>query len=249
MLALPLALLLAVAAPSAKTLLTSGPVKLLEVAGEKQVPLLAKGADVVVLVEGAAQVSFQPAGNLLHAGDSLFTPAPGNWWLTPQPRVRAVILALPTPPNVTATAKRSEKDLMHYRMLGGQGEVTLVLDKGVLGTDAFSQSKLTLQPGAAVPTHHHPGSAEWVYVIAGKTEVTVDGVAKTVGPGGAIAIPAGAQHSVRVVSKEAFQGIQFYVPGGPEQRFRGAAGGAASVGAGGSGAASDAGVSGGSKPH
>ncbi|HEY8208899.1 MAG TPA: cupin domain-containing protein [Myxococcaceae bacterium] len=241
-----------VAAPSPKTLLTSGPVKLLEVVAEKPVPLAAKGAEVVVLVEGAALVPLQPGNAPLHAGDSIFAPAPGKWWLTPQPRVRAVILALPTPPDVTATAMRSEKDLVHYRMLSGQGEVVLVLDKGVLGTDAFSHSRMTLQPGAAVPNHQHPGSAELIYVASGQAEIMVDGTAKTLGPGEAIAIPAGTQHAARVVGKDALHIVQFYVPGGPEQRFRGAAGGAASVGAGSGGsgtAASDAGVSAGSKPH
>lgn len=251
MLALPLAVLLAVAAPSPKTLLTSGPVKLLELVSEKQVPLLAKGANVVVMVEGAAQVTFHPAGDMLHAGDSIFTPAPGNWWLTPQPRVRAVILALPTPPNVTANTIRNEAGVAHARILGGQGEVALVLEKGALGTDAFSQSKLTLQPGATVPLHNHPGSVELIYVVSGKSEVTIDGTSKALGPGEAIAIPAGAQHTAKVVGTEVLQLIQFYVPGGPEQRFRGPAGGAAGAGAGagGSGAAPDAGVSAGSKPR
>src|SRR3954465_13897896 len=153
MLALPLVALLAAAAPSPKTLLTSGPVRLLEVVATKPVPMLSKGADAVVLLEGTAQVPFHPENHLLREGDSIFTPAPGKWWLTPQPRVRALILALPTPPNVTANVARSQKDLTHYRMLGGQGEVVLVLEKDALGTDAFSQQRLTLQPGAAVPTH------------------------------------------------------------------------------------------------
>src|SRR3954462_15067220 len=113
MLALPLAALLAAAAPAPKTLVTSGPVRLLEVVAEKPVPLLAKGANVVVLGEGSALVALQPGTPPLHAGDSLFAPAPKQWWLTPQPRARAVILALPTPPGVTATTMRSGKDLVH----------------------------------------------------------------------------------------------------------------------------------------
>src|SRR5437868_10623029 len=154
---LPLVALLAAAAPpQPKVLLTSGPVKLLEVVAEKPVPVKPRGAEVVVLVEGAAQVPLQPGNPTLHAGDSVFAPSPRDWWMTPQPKVRAIILALPTPQNVTATTLRSEKDAVHYRMLGGQGEVVLVLDKGVLGTDAFSQQRLTLQPGAAVPPHQHP---------------------------------------------------------------------------------------------
>jgi quercetin dioxygenase-like cupin family protein len=182
-------------------------------------------------------------------GDSLFAPAPKDWWITPQPKVRMVILALPTPAGVTATVARSEKDQTHYRMLGGQGEVALVLDKGVVGTDAFSQSRLTLQPGAAVPSHHHTGSAEIIYIVSGKTEVMMEGTAKTLGPREAIAIPAGAQHAAKVVGTEPLQMVQFYVPGGPEQRFRGAAGGAgagAGSGSGGSGAA-DAGATAGSR--
>lgn len=244
---LSLIALLAAAVPQPKTLLTSGPVKLLEVVAEKPMPLKPKGAEVIVVVEGAAQVPLQPGDELLQAGDSLFAPAPKDWWLTPQPKVRAVILALPTPPNVMATTRRSEKDTVHYRMLGGHGEVALVLDKGVVGTDAFSQQRLTLQPGAAVPPHQHSGSAEIIYVISGKTEVTLGGKVKTLGPGEAIALPPGEQHAAKAVGTEALQMVQFYVPGGPEQRFRGG-GGNPGAGAGGSGAP-DGGVSGGSKPH
>src|SRR5688572_5700926 len=219
--ALSIVALLLAAAPSPKTLVSSGPVKLLEIVSERPVPLLAKGAEVVVLVEGAALVPIQPwKKEALVAGDSVFAPAPGKWWLTPQPRVRAVILAFPTPPNVTATTLRSEKDLPHYRMLGGQGEVALVLDKSVVGTDAFSQQRLTLQPGAAVPSHQHTGAAEVIYVVSGKTDVTVEGSTRTLGQGEAIWIPAGAQHAAKVVGKEVFAAVQFYVPGGPEQRYR-----------------------------
>ena len=241
----PLVAFLAVASPQPKALLTSGPVKLLEVVAEKPVPLKPKGAEVVVVVEGAAQVPLQAGNPTLRAGDSLFAPSPKEWWLTPQPKVRAIILALPTPPNLTAPTQRSEKDTVHYRILGGLGEVSLVLDKGAMGTDAFSQQRMTLQPGAAVPPHQHPGSAEIIYVVSGKTEVILDGTAKTLGPGEAIVLPAGAQHAAKAVGQDALQLVQFYVPGGPEQRFRGGAGG---PGAGGSGAP-DGGVSGGPRPH
>ncbi|HVE86276.1 MAG TPA: cupin domain-containing protein [Myxococcales bacterium] len=241
---LSLVALLAAAVPQPKTLLTSGPVKLLELVAEKPVPFKPKGAEVIVVVEGTAKVPLQPGDELLKAGDSLFAPAPRDWWLTPEPKVRVVILSLPTPAGVTATTQRNEKDTVHYRMLGGQGEVALVLDKGVVGTDAFSQSRLTLQPGAAVPPHQHKGSVEIIYVVSGKTEVTLEGKAKTLGQGEAIALPAGEQHAAKVVGTEALHLVQFYVPGGPEQRFRGGGG----AGAGGSGAP-DGGVSGGPKPR
>jgi quercetin dioxygenase-like cupin family protein len=127
---------------------------------------------------------------------------------------------MPTPGGAQAPVHRTEKDSGRYRLLGGQGEVVLVLDKAVLGMDAFSQQRLTLQPGAAVPAHSHPGSAEILYVISGQSEVKVDGNARTLQRGEAIAIPAGAQHAAKAVGKEPFQAIQFYVPGGPEQRFR-----------------------------
>lgn len=215
-----LAILLS-AAPSPKTVLVLGPVRLLEVSSEKPVPLLPKGAEVVVVVEGSAMVSVAPGtDDALGAGESVYLPAPPPWTVVPRPRVRAVILAMPTPKGADTAVHRTEKDSARYRLLGGQGEVVLVLDKAVVGTDAFSQSRLTLQPGAAVPPHNHPGSAELIYVISGQSEVTVTGVTKTLRPGEAIAIPAGAQHSAKVVGKEPLQVIQFYVPGGPEQRFR-----------------------------
>jgi len=249
--AIPIVALLLAAAPSPKTLVSSGPIKLLEVVSERPVPLLAKGAEVVVLVEGAALVPIQPGKAPLQAGDSVFSPTPGKWWLTPQPKVRAVILAFPTPPGVSATTVRSEKDLTHYRILGGQGEVALVLDKGVVATDAFSQQRLTLQPGAAVPSHQHSGSAELIYVVSGKTETTVEGATKVLGAGEAIWIPAGAQHAAKVVGKEPLAVVQFYVPGGPEQRYRPSGSGGAGAGAGppGTAGAPDAGATSGSRPR
>ncbi|HVE83460.1 MAG TPA: cupin domain-containing protein [Myxococcales bacterium] len=245
-----LATLLLAAAPSPKTLLTSGPIKLLEVSSERNVPLLPKGAEVVVLVEGAALVPIAPGNAPLKAGDTVFAPAPGPWTLQPRPRVRAIILALPAPKNVLATTVRSEKDAVKFRMLSGKGEGAIILDKDVVGTDAFSQQRLTLQPGAAVPAHQHPGSAELIYVVSGQTEVTLDGKPQVLKAGEAVIIPAGAQHAAKVVGQEPFQAIQFYVPGGPEQRFKGP-GAAAPPGAGGGGAAGapDAGVTSAATPR
>lgn len=245
-----LAALLLAAAPAPKTLLTHGPVKLLELTAERPVPLLAKGAEVVILLEGAALVPIQPNPAPLRAGSSVFAPNPGSWWLTPQPRVRALILALPTPPKVLATTVRSEQEASRYK-LGAQGEVVLMLDKALTGTDAFSQQRLTFQPGATVSAHKHPGSAELLYAISGEAEITIEGETKRLKPGEAIAIPAGAQHAAKVVSREPHQLIQFYVPGGPEQRFRAPAGGGAggNGGKGGKGGAPDAGVTSGAKPR
>jgi quercetin dioxygenase-like cupin family protein len=244
--ALSIVALLLAATPSPKTLVSNGPVKLLEVVSERPVPLLARGAEVVVLVEGAALIPIQPGKGPLQAGDSVFAPTPGKWWLTPQPRVRAVILAFPTPPGVSATAVRSVNDLTKYRILGGQGEVTLVLDKSVVATDAFSQQHLTLQPGAAVPSHQHTGSAELIYVVSGKTEATVEGATRALGPSEALWIPAGAQHAAKVVGKEPLVVVQFYVPGGPEQRYRPAGSGGAG---GGTAGTPDAGPTSGSRPR
>ena len=49
-----------------------------------------------------------------------------------------------------------------------------------------------------VPAHSH--GAQWGVVLAGRLELTVDGVTRSYGPGESYSIPAGAVHAARIAA-------------------------------------------------
>jgi quercetin dioxygenase-like cupin family protein len=79
--------------------------------------------------------------------------------------------------------------------------------------------RLQLKPGAEVKPHQHDGSVEIVVMTAGRGTFTLDGGAREVGPGDTIVVPKGAVHAF-VAGEEPVKVVQFYVPPGPEERFR-----------------------------
>ena len=97
----------------------------------------------------------------------------------------------------------------------GKGTATMLL-----GVPEASMTLLTFLPGAAVPEHTHADSGEFLSLLEGTMEVTVQGKTTVVTAGDAIHIPAGAVHSARVVGRfEQARAVQVYVGPGPEQRF------------------------------
>jgi len=59
------------------------------------------------------------------------------------------------------------------------------------------------QRGKVTPLHLHPSADETFYVITGEIRVHVDGVERTVGPGGVAYVPRGVAHAVQVTSETA----------------------------------------------
>jgi quercetin dioxygenase-like cupin family protein len=93
------------------------------------------------------------------------------------------------------------------------GNVRLFLDG-----KSFALDLLTIDAGASVPPHRHPGSDELIYVLSGKSTATIDGKVQKVGTGDSLRMPANVEHSVTV--EEKLVAVQVYAPGGPEQRFK-----------------------------
>ncbi|HVG63468.1 MAG TPA: cupin domain-containing protein [Hyalangium sp.] len=112
----------------------------------------------------------------------------------------------------------STKEAPRYLLPNGQGSATLMLNAST-GASAASMGLLELSKGAKAPEHTHDTSAELLYVEDGAVEMIVDGQKMQAGKGDAIYIPAGAKHSVVVVSDSPFRAVQVYVGPGPEQRF------------------------------
>jgi mannose-6-phosphate isomerase-like protein (cupin superfamily) len=65
------------------------------------------------------------------------------------------------------------------------------------GVEKQSLAEATLAPGQATRRHYHRGSEEIYFVVDGEGEMELDGGRRRVGPGDAIAIPAGAWHELR----------------------------------------------------
>ncbi len=82
------------------------------------------------------------------------------------------------------------------------GNVLTFLAKPSEGSP-FLLSEARSAPGAGAPPNRHPGDDEAFYVLSGRYEFSVDGVARVVGPGDYVAIPNGAPHHFRNVGAEA----------------------------------------------
>lgn len=186
----------------------------------------AAAAEVIVMVEGEATVQAGAFHQALQAGDALFSATGQPWIVTPSlSRRPGKLLLLETPRTgrewkAGAPISRSLGEGATYLIAGGKGAATILFDAEGVGSNAASHQRLSLAPGAAVPEHDHPQEVEILYVLSGETELTMGGKATVLRPGDSVLIPAATKHSAKVVSGGLMRAIQFYVPGGPEQRFK-----------------------------
>ncbi len=134
----------------------------------------------------------------------------------------AADVALPlafTPPERPFVVRH--EDAPAYPILGGMGEARVLLDAKTVGAKEAALSRLTMKPGAKVPLHVHPTSAEIIYVLSGKGRMRgPKGVWRDVTGGTAIVIPAGSAHAFEATGDAPVEAVQIYSPPGPEQRFR-----------------------------
>jgi len=86
------------------------------------------------------------------------------------------------------------------------------------GEQAFI-GRLELDPGAKVPAHRDP-TEEFIHMVSGSGVVTIDGLAREVGPGDTIYMPAGAEVSY-VNGPERLVAIQVFADPQPADRYQG----------------------------
>lgn len=86
----------------------------------------------------------------------------------------------------------SAHDVEPNRRRGGDLRVTLS-PKTVGSTSGFG-GVLWLNPGEFVTEHYHPYSEEFLHTVAGELEITVDGEAVRLYPGGSLLVPINARH-------------------------------------------------------
>lgn len=76
-----------------------------------------------------------------------------------------------------------------------------------------SLAEARLPAGAATAPHFHPATEEIYYVLEGSGEMRIDGDAREVGPGDAIAIPPGATHQIRNTGRQVLKFLCCCAPG------------------------------------
>jgi quercetin dioxygenase-like cupin family protein len=69
----------------------------------------------------------------------------------------------------------------------------------VIHTANLTFASWTIRAGAALPAHRHP-QEQVANVLEGQFELTVEGEARTVGPGAVAVIPPNAEHSGRAIT-------------------------------------------------
>lgn len=103
---------------------------------------------------------------------------------------------------------------------GAASTAQVLLDEDNTGNGSAALTLLEMAPGMTVPMHQHTDSAELIYILSGKGRL-LGRRPRTVSPGDALYIPAGAPHGFENRGKQPVVAVQLYAPGGPEQRFLG----------------------------
>ena len=90
---------------------------------------------------------------------------------------------------------RSRFDATPFTTKDGS-EIRVLLDADVAAAENQSLAEAVLAPGQATERHYHARTEEIYYLLEGAGEMEIDDETRTVGPGDAILIPAGARHQV-----------------------------------------------------
>ncbi|MHA6763603.1 cupin domain-containing protein [Streptacidiphilus sp. PAMC 29251] len=92
-----------------------------------------------------------------------------------------------------ATALRvSAAEVAPNRKRGGDIRVTL--SPVTVGCGSGFGGVLYLEPGEFVTAHYHPYSEEFLHVVAGVLEITLDGDVLSLAPGQSVLVPIGVNH-------------------------------------------------------
>jgi mannose-6-phosphate isomerase-like protein (cupin superfamily) len=97
-----------------------------------------------------------------------------------------------------------------HRMTHAQGESFRVLG----GTERSQAAAMTLGPGESTggPDNAHESSDQWLYVISGSGDATVDGERVELQAGDLLLIAAGETHEIRAAAGEALVTANVYAP-------------------------------------
>lgn len=71
-----------------------------------------------------------------------------------------------------------------------------ILDRTNAPVEKQSLAEAQVPAGTATQRHYHRLAEEFYFIVAGRGEMEIDGETRSVGPGDAILIPAGAWHTI-----------------------------------------------------
>jgi quercetin dioxygenase-like cupin family protein len=111
-------------------------------------------------------------------------------------------------------------DVKALAVAGGKGKVKILGDKDSVGDTGAYVGHLTLAGRASIDEHVHKDEAEILFILKGRGILVIDGLGHEVVAGMGVYIPAGAKHAFTATTDEDVEAVQFYAPGGPEQRFK-----------------------------
>jgi quercetin dioxygenase-like cupin family protein len=179
-------------------------------------PLRAGPCDELFLHALSGKAAY--AGASLAAGDSLYVKHPDTMDLTGEGRV---VVAL-----YVGQCAILDKPVAELTRIAADAKAPLVFAKGAmratLDTEGLSTSAYMGRLAGTAPVAEHTHEAAWEILVAHEAAgtFTVNGAAQRLGPGQIVVIPPGAKHSWQPDAGVALAGVQFYVPPGPEQRFK-----------------------------
>jgi putative monooxygenase len=105
------------------------------------------------------------------------------------------VTATPTadrPTTLTRTVRVTAADVEANTRRGGDIRVTLS-PKTVACTSGFG-GRLELAPGDFVSEHYHPYSEEFLHIVSGELEMTMDGQPVALAAGDSLLVPIGVRH-------------------------------------------------------
>nr|CAM34346.1 putative polyketide cyclase [Streptomyces tendae] len=109
--------------------------------------------------------------------------------------------------------KVNAREVSANRRRGGELRVT-VSPRTVGCTSGFG-GLLRLEPGEFVTEHYHPYSEEFLHVISGRLEMTLDGEPVRLGPGDSLYVPIGVRHRLVNTGDEPATGVFHLSPLAP----------------------------------
>lgn len=84
----------------------------------------------------------------------------------------------------------------------------------ILRNERAQAATMTLSPGGSTggPENAHADSDQWLYVVAGEGEATVDGETVTLSPADLLLVERGESHEIRNTGAEPLETLSLYVP-------------------------------------
>ncbi|MFF3323739.1 cupin domain-containing protein [Streptomyces sp. NPDC002889] len=96
------------------------------------------------------------------------------------------------------------------------GDIRTTLSPRTVGCTSGFGGVLTLEPGDFVTEHYHPYSEEFLHVVSGQLEMTMDGQPITLGPGDSLLVPIGVRHRLVNTGTETAKGAFHLSPLAPK---------------------------------